>query len=140
MYYCNFCLMYIHNVQKDGKREIIEYRERTSELDLDKSTPELMTLPTIELFYLLRLSRKIRKKKYDQLHKARVESEGVNESQSVQITMENYQFFTKKMYVLENILNKRLGYIPERIDNVFLKSYLEKVMISKEKKQDMKVY
>lgn len=132
--------MYIHNVQKDGKREIIEYRERTSELDLDKSTPELMTLPTIELFYLLRLSRKIRKKKYDQLHKARVESEGVNESQSVQITMENYQFFTKKMYVLENILNKRLGYIPERIDNVFLKSYLEKVMISKEKKQDMKVY
>ncbi|RAP11204.1 hypothetical protein C2W63_03566 [Bacillus velezensis] len=44
------------------------------------------------------------------------------------------------MYIIENILNKRLGYIPDRIDNVFLKSYLEKVMISKEKKQDMKVY
>lgn len=74
-YYCSFCLMYIHNVQRDGKREIIEYREHTSELDLDKSTPELMTLPTIELFHLLRLSRKIRKQKYDQLYKSRLESE-----------------------------------------------------------------
>ncbi|ATX83238.1 MULTISPECIES: hypothetical protein [Bacillus amyloliquefaciens group] len=139
-YYCSFCLMYIHNVQRDGKREIIEYREHTSELDLDKSTPELMTLPTIELFHLLRLSRKIRKQKYDQLYKSRLESEKGNESESVQIATGNYQYYTKKMYIIENILNKRLGYIPDRIDNVFLKSYLEKVMISKEKKQDMKVY
>ncbi|MCY7998435.1 hypothetical protein [Bacillus haynesii] len=104
LFYCDFCLMYIQNPQEDGKREHIEYRKQASEKDLSNTTPELMNLPTIELLFLLKISRKKRTEKYDELCRSRRYTKDDSESKNVQKAIEGYQFFTKKMYIIENIL------------------------------------
>lgn len=38
-----------------------------------------------------------------------------------------YEYLTRKVFVLENIIRERLGYVPRKITEAYLLSYLENI-------------
>ncbi|CAI6329678.1 hypothetical protein NRS6107_21165 (plasmid) [Bacillus subtilis] len=146
LYYCNFCLMYLEDgyVEEDGERININYREYALESDLDKPTFELMDFPTIELLSLLKIARNKRSSQYDNLsnlNKALEQLEDPSEyAESQKECQKKYEFFTKKMYSIENILKQRLGYIPPRIDKALLVKYLNNMKRKTKNQEKMKVF
>ena len=95
---------------------------------MDKTTPEIMILSTFELLYLLKMIRKERSEVYHQIsvyHRAN--QAGINDLQEDEKeTGRDYMYYTKKAFVVENIIRTRLGYVPERITENFLFRYLKR--------------
>ncbi|MGG4278097.1 hypothetical protein ABEW25_22055 [Bacillus subtilis] len=132
-YYCEFCTMNIPSdlVKEDGVRISVIYKERASKNDLEKTTPELMLLPTVDLLFLLKEARKQRSSATSEISKIKKEIQKVGSTSSFkeayEVLNEDYKFFTKKMYVVENIIKTRLGYIPPKLDKHFFDKYLKNV-------------
>ncbi|WP_039076301.1 hypothetical protein [Bacillus sp. MSP13] len=137
-YYCDFCCLNItpNQVQEDGNRSIISFSDNSSENALNKTTPELMTLETIELLHLLRIARKERKSAYTQL--TQIDRTEDNKT-AVEHAHQDYQYFSKKTYVLENLLRQRFGYIPEKLDDQCFKEF-HKLIANKKNTAKMRVY
>lgn len=112
-------------------RERIDVRVRDFVLDavIDKTTPEIMTLSTFELLYLLKMIRKERSDMYHHMHVFhRAGEQGGTEFKEVETeTGRSYMYYTKKAFVVENIIRTRLGYVPERITENYLAKYLENI-------------
>ncbi|MBD3861124.1 hypothetical protein IEE86_15425 [Bacillus sp. 28A-2] len=123
-FFCHFCDMNlkIEQIQKDGERIQVKNREITSAY-LHMTTPELMTFSTWELILLLREARKIR----TSLYKRNFESKIHKETQKGDELLQSYKLSTKKMYVIENILKVRLGYIPSNLSESFLNKYQKNI-------------
>ncbi|AVI31032.1 hypothetical protein MF621_004211 (plasmid) [Bacillus velezensis] len=134
-YECDFCMIQINVTEEDGSRRTIPFRETADEEDIFKTTPELMTFHTYELLCLLKLIRQKRSLKYNELYKkAATDNTGSQESRG------DYQFLTKKMNIVENLLLQRLGYIPDMLSDSFLTKYLDKIKNGKKTNQKMKIY
>lgn len=135
-YYCSFCEMAIPSasIQYNHERASIfndfDLCEDEFMLDLyiNKSTQELLQLSTYELLYVLRHLRAQRSEIYKSLHTFR-NAEGIDEYTDEAGRV--YEESTKRMFVVENIVRERLGYVPARITDVFLNKYRE--MIKKDK-------
>ncbi|MGD6975741.1 hypothetical protein ACQCU3_09135 [Bacillus altitudinis] len=123
-FFCDFCDMNLplDQIQKDGERIQIINREINSAY-LNMTTPELMTFSTWELILLLREARK----KRTSLYKRNVESKILKEAQKGDDLLQSYKLSTKKMYVIENILKVRLGYIPANLNQSFLNRYKKNI-------------
>jgi hypothetical protein len=124
------------NVKENRERIDVRQREYVNDDYIHKSTPELMRLSTFELLYLLKTVRKERKDVYHQLNLfLQAKEEGIIKYQNVEKeTGRDYMYFTKKSFVLENIVGSRLGYVPERITEDFLLSYLDEIKSGKKSK------
>ncbi|MEK4448677.1 hypothetical protein N1I81_22845 [Bacillus sp. FSL M8-0052] len=145
-YYCEFCTMNISSdlVKKDGVRISVVYKEGASKKDLEKSTPELMTLSTVNLLFLLKEARTVRTDITNEIRKLKKEIQNAGSVSSFKEAYvalnEDYIFFSKKMYVIENIIKTRLGYIPPRLDKPFFEKYLKNVKNKKKNLEPMKDY
>jgi len=87
-----------------------------------------MTLSTFELLYLLKMIRKERNDVYHYLHVFRRAGEESNEFKEAEKELgRDYMYFTKKAFVVGNIIRTRLGYVPERITESYLVKYLQNI-------------
>jgi hypothetical protein len=134
-YYCDFCCMKIDIKIVKENQERLEVRFRDFALDayIDRTTPEIMTLSTFELLYLLKMIRKERNDMYHHMHVFRRASDaGSNDyKEAEKDSGEDYIYFTKKAFVVENIIRSRIGYVPARITENDLVKYLENIIKGK---------
>ncbi|MCY9339755.1 hypothetical protein MOF28_15475 [Bacillus haynesii] len=131
-YHCEFCSMHIPSdlVKEDCVRISVIYRESASKKDLEKTTPELMLFPTVDLLFLLKEARTVRSDTTDEIRKLKKKNQNTKSAyfkENYDALNKEYTFVTKKMYVIENILKTRLGYIPPRLDKNFFDKYLKNV-------------
>ncbi|MFC5714376.1 hypothetical protein ACFPU1_16645 [Thalassorhabdus alkalitolerans] len=126
-FYCEFCVMTIpkEKVQTDHQREKVLVRDFVFREDAEKTTPELKNMTSFELMMLLKLIRKERATAYKLMtHFYRARKTGNPEYQDQEEDQgTDYQYWTKKMFVVENLLRERMVYIPQRLTD----SYLEKM-------------
>jgi hypothetical protein len=105
-------------------------REFVADHYIHKNTPELMNFSTYELLYLLKFIRKERRDMYHHMktfHRAG-EQEGTEKYKEMEKeTGKDYIYLSKKMFVVENIIRQRLGYVPVRITETYLVKYLENI-------------
>lgn len=139
--YCDFCEMELE------KRYILENGQRLpqkekflgfpNENEVRKSTKELMQKETIDLFCLLPVARRLRSEVY-KLRKIRHDAEKeLGFTEQVQDleeqTYDEYEYATRKVWVIENIIKDRLGYFPKRVTKNFINGYVDRMEDSEEK-------
>lgn len=108
-YYCAFCCMTLDPKVVKSNQERIDVRVTEVALDvhIDKTTPELMTLSIFELLYLIKAIRKERSDMYSQLntfYKAGRQGNADEFKEYVGITGKDYMYYTKKAFIVENII------------------------------------
>ena len=134
-YYCDFCCMNVDHMMVKESHERLDVRFRDFVLDsqMDKTTPEIMILSTFELLWLLKTIRKERSDVYHHMSVYyRANQAGINVlKEDEKETGRDYIYYTKKAFVVENIIRTRLGYVPECITENFLLRYLEKIQQGK---------
>ncbi|MBT2700861.1 hypothetical protein J7E79_26415 [Bacillus sp. ISL-40] len=130
-YYCEFCSMEVDSrITKENRERLdVRFQDFVLEVFIDKTTPEIMILSTFELLYLMKL---IRKERYDCYHLMNVfhqaGKEGITEYKEVEKeTGRDYMYYTKKAFIVENLIRTRLGYVPERITESYLVQYLQNI-------------
>lgn len=130
-YYCDFCSMTLAAsiVKENRERLDVRFRDMAFDSHIDKTTPELMVHSTFELLYLLKMIRKERNDMFHHMHVFhRAGEEGNTEFEEVEKeTGRNYMYYTKKAFVVENIIRTRLGYVPARITENYLGKYLDNI-------------
>lgn len=131
-YSCSFCVMALRQDEVQTGHQRLPVRRLTTVLDvhLSKTTPELMKLSTFELLGLLKLARKERREMYELLQTFRQinaadKKAGMKEEE--QFSGSCYQAITRKVFVLENLLRQRLGYVPRQVTAEALDTYLEHI-------------
>lgn len=151
MYYCSFCDMNLNvrSLCAEGKRKSFKIEEVYLDINYSKTTPELMTLSTFELLQLLQHARKIRSDSWDDCDFSKKlvrtmkkekpdDKESIN--QAIELAKANFELYTnatKKMYVFENLICERLGYIPKRVTRKYLEKYSE--LMEERKDTPMKI-
>lgn len=136
LFYCDFCCMNLDSslVKENGERISVRVNECPLDTHIDKTTPQLMLLSTFELLYLLRAIRKERSDMFSHMNTfyQAGKQENSNEFKEYEIiTGKDYMYFTKKAFVVENIIRTRLGYVPVKITEQFLAKYLDNIKKSK---------
>lgn len=135
-YYCDFCIMNISNdiACENGERLKVRVNDFVIEEHIKKTTPELMLLSSYELLYLLRY---VRKERSDFYHNLTLFNKAANETDEfLEVGKETGEFYvklTRKMFVLENIIRDRFGYVPTRITENLLVKYLTDIDKDKNK-------
>ncbi|ALP39412.1 hypothetical protein ASL14_26420 (plasmid) [Paenibacillus sp. IHB B 3084] len=135
MYYCAFCDMELfrEDVQEDGQRKPVSITAGATLAGAERSTSELMELDSYYLTELLTLVRSQRKQVYNSLrivNKGAALSPGFGQAQ--QQGGANYEYWTRKVWVIENILRERAGYYPGKITENYLNRFREQVYKSNE--------
>lgn len=131
-YSCSFCVMALRPEEVQTGHQRLPVRRLTTVLDvhLSKTTPELMKLSTFELLGLLKIARKERREMYDLLQTFRKINAADTEGGMIeeeQFSGSCYQAVTRKIFVLENLLRERLGYVPRQVTTKELQTYLEHI-------------
>lgn len=130
-YYCDFCCMKLEAqiVKENRERLDVRFRDFAMDVHIDKTTPEIMAMSTFELLYLLKLIRKERNDMYHHLYTfQRASDAGSNDFKEIEKESgKDYMYYTKKAFVVENIIRSRLGYVPARITENYLAKYLENI-------------
>jgi len=136
-YLCNFCEMVIDqmDVQERGKRKNYLPDSQPTLNDLQKPTQELMRFSIIELLCLLKLARAERSFIYKQRHTfIQAIKQGEDQfADGERYTFKEYEFFTRKCFVLENLVRERIGFIPFKITESYIQSLAEKIEESSKK-------
>lgn len=121
------------DAQQDGCRKPVPEEDvYLLESWAEKQTSELMTYTTARLIYLLRYARKQRASSYNLV---RVFKKAGNAAAAfttdyedvIQATGESYEYWTRKAWVMENILRERSGDFPAKITDKFLVEYRERI-------------
>lgn len=133
-YRCEFCRMTLHSedTQEGGRRKPVPEEYAPPESWLACSTPELMTFSTVQLIFLLRYARSKRANSYNYVrvfNKARDAKPSLLQEyhESVQATGEVYEYWTRKAWVIENILRERTGDFPAKITDRYLSELLARI-------------
>ncbi|UOR12625.1 hypothetical protein [Halobacillus amylolyticus] len=141
-YYCDFCEMKIGkaNVQQDGKRKNFLQESQPSNIDAEKSTPELMTYTTIELMFMLKIARKERSDTYHTRHTfIQAMKTGADEFQNGErYTYDMYDYWTRKCLVLENLIRERIGYIPHKLTESYIQNLAARMEESTKKRMTLR--
>ncbi|WP_068505880.1 hypothetical protein [Paenibacillus kribbensis] len=110
------------DVQQDGARKKVIFS--VSDVSIDdarENTSRLIEWPTNQLIVLLRLVRQERTTRYNSL---RIIKKGIEHNGDFQkyaeIAGEDYEYWTRKAWVLENIIRDRSGYFPEKITDDYI--------------------
>jgi hypothetical protein len=116
------------HVTENGERRNIYFRDFAFLEWIERNTAELMMLHTVELLLLLREVRKARSDHFGTLHIFnKVESQEVKEEirEAKSYQGGQYEYLTRKLWVIENIIRERIGYVPERMSQPFLIKQME---------------
>jgi hypothetical protein len=117
------------DVQENGKRKNLLPDSQPSLTDLNKSTPELMKLTTVELLCLLKFARKERADIYKRRYTfIQAMKEGADEfSEAERYTFREYEKATRKCFVLENLIRERIGYYPAKLTDSYIQNLAAKM-------------
>lgn len=121
-------------VKENGERPDVRVQEFALDIHIGKTTPELMSLSTYELLFLLKAIRKERSDMYHHMntfYKARQTEQTDRFNEYEQISEKDYLYYTKKAFVVENLILTRLGYVPIRITETYLAQYLSNIKKAK---------
>ncbi|MEK3807207.1 hypothetical protein MHB63_11755 [Bacillus sp. FSL H8-0547] len=132
LFYCDFCEMRLAEdlVKENHERLQVRVREFAADHYVSRSTPDLMGLSSFELLQLLKFIRKERSDMYHHLSVFKRAEKQVQTGEFKDMEQESgkeYEYLTRKMFVLENIIRERLGYVPRKITEAYLLSYLENI-------------
>lgn len=123
-YFCVFCEMAVaaEDVQQNGERKQITFEiNHLFITDAEKNTKQLMQRSTNDLIVLLRLVRQKRTDYYNYLRLMNKASDQADDfAEHAQLTGKDYEYWTRKAWVLENIIRERTGVFPERITDDYL--------------------
>lgn len=123
------------DVQENGKRKNLLPSSQPSLSDLNKGTPELMCLSTVEQLFLLKFARKERSDIYNQRYIfIRAMNEGADEfTEAEHYTFSEYEKATRKCFVLENLVRERIGYYPAKLTESYIQTLAERMEESAKK-------
>lgn len=125
-YYCGFCEMSvsIEEAQQNGERKQISFELNNVIIsDTEENTMQLMQRSTNDLIVMLRLVRQKRTDFYNYLRVInKANEEKGNFEEHAQVTGKDYEYWTRKAWILENILRDRMAVFPERITDNYLLS------------------
>ncbi|MEH6908245.1 hypothetical protein [Neobacillus drentensis] len=136
-FYCGYCELKLcfKDVQENGKRKSFLPDSQPTHDDLKRSTPELMTVTTIELLFLLKFARAERSSIYGQRNvfiKA-LKTGNTDFKEGEQYTFGEYEYWTRKCFVLENLIRERIGYVPAKLTESYLQSLADRMIESTKK-------
>lgn len=138
---CLFCEMLLNadDVQQNGKRKNFLPVSQPAYEDLQRSTSELSKKNIIELLFLLKFARAERSSNFEKRQLfIRVIKEGAGEfREGEQYTFKEYEYWTRKCFVLENLIRERIGYIPTKLTEVYIENFAWKMLQSA--KKDMRI-
>lgn len=136
--FCGFCDMKVEPTI-DGQRTSEEIAPVVHQ-HIYLKTPQFMEMHTKSLLEVLRLMREERGSLYQNMSTLnRGASEDPGKFGAVaKACGEEYEMVTRKAFVVENILKKRLGYIPEKITDELLIKY-DRMCRSKRNEKPMTV-
>ncbi len=136
-YFCSFCDMEIPatSIQQNGFRRQLPPLERVSSLeDAKQSTQVLLTKDSHYLIHLLRLVREERTKVYNYLRLFNKVEDRPSDLEKDKIETGNvYEYWTRKAWIIENILRDRSGFYPERITDGYLTGLASNMIQSNKK-------
>ncbi|MQR84343.1 hypothetical protein GFV16_00090 [Bacillus megaterium] len=132
--YCDFCEIQLDksDIQINGNRKKIVSSFIPGVSTLKNSTVELLKYSTIELVYLLRMARKERSEAYGlrfSIVKG-IEQSGDNKEfkelvkGGEQQLYEDYEYWSRKCFVLENIIRERTAFYPASITDQYISKLL----------------
>lgn len=137
--YCSFCDMEVYqdDVQTNGRRRPVQAEETVLLSFAERSTQEIMEKDSYYLILLLRLVRDERKRAYNLLRIVNKGAAVQPDTAALQAGQDegakNYKYWTRKAWIIENILRDRAGYYPAKITDGLLSGILEQVQESNEK-------
>lgn len=135
--YCVYCQMELdseNEVMSEGMRNLKKIPPVIDPTFISKNTKELMQLSTFELFSLLKEVKRERSEMYENhvnTRKMRDEADKTDLAtlelirSNMDMILEMYEYYTKKNWVIENILLKRVDHIPARLTDSFLHKFWE---------------
>ncbi|KKI92420.1 hypothetical protein WQ54_09630 [Bacillus sp. SA1-12] len=139
---CLYCELILDkkDVQQNGKRKDCLPASQPSYKDLYRTTTELMTMNTIELLYLLKFARAERGSIYSQrklfLQAMKEGASGYEEAEKY--TFKEYEFWTRKCFVLENLIRERISYIPQKLTESYIQNFAGRMLNSSKKDMSIK--
>ena len=105
-------------LERYGKPEFISYDH------IRMNTPQLMELQTKSLLQLLKLMREERRSYFSTMTTMKKASSQIPEyKEGERMSADEYEMITRKCFVVESILNERMGYIPKKITENLLINY-----------------
>lgn len=122
-------------MQENGKRKNFLPDSQPAHDDLKRSTPELMTKTTIDLLFLLKFARAERSSIYRQRNvfiKA-LKTGDADFKEGEQYTFVEYEYWTRKCFVLENLIRERIGYVPAKLTESYLQNLAARMIESTKK-------
>ncbi|KRE46149.1 hypothetical protein [Paenibacillus sp. Soil522] len=118
-YYCTFCQMTVVSIDvpNDVSRKPLVFDSYFYADYAELSTPELMKKSTFFLVFLLRLVRQERTdiNKHLKLFNKVIDAGTHDYLEAAQESGRTYEWWTRKAWVIENILRDRIGHFPTRI-------------------------
>lgn len=141
-YYCSFCNVEFKKDELtfDGHRKVFhEQKQFMSSYDLDLSLKELKELHTVNLLELLFVARSERSNEYNLLRTINKSlDQGLNQFKDAASEQgKNYEYFTRKAWVIENLLIERMGWYPKRLTRNFLDDFKKKCSESMTKQMNI---
>ncbi|MDP4084706.1 MAG: hypothetical protein Q8934_08845 [Bacillota bacterium] len=155
--YCAYCEVFLgpnseHGMYaKDGERiPHVKQKGLITEDHVKLPLSKLKELHTIDLLLCLSIARKHRGDWYNQMRifnraseQAREQEEITQWKSAANETGGDYEYWTRRCWMIENLLIERLGYFPEKInDELYIKfmrhnerSMKKNMVISKQKKE-----
>lgn len=128
------------NYTEDGKRVISkQIKPMIAIEDVQQPLHILNDFHTHDLLLALRLARLERHKTYDLLKTFNKASDNMNEEdfQKFEVATEEtgneYDYWTRRCWMLENLLMDRMGYFPQRISNEMLFNIKERSLQAQKK-------
>lgn len=136
-FYCFYCEMIVdsNDVQQNGKRKNFLPASQPTHDYLKRNTPQLMTITTVEMLFLLKFARAERSSVYGHRYTfIQAMKEGVGEfKEGEQYMFEEYEYWTRKCFVLENLIRERIGYIPAKLTESYIQNLAGKMLESTKK-------
>ena len=126
--YCGLCEMFVQP-STDGKR--LDRFEKVEFIGYDQvrmKTPQLMELHTKSLLELLKYMREERRNYFSTMATMKKVSSKIPEyKEGERMSADEYEMMTRKCFVVESILNERMGYIPKKVTEALILNYDKRV-------------
>lgn len=130
MAYCSFCELDLweDDITQDGQRRALQVETSVLLVDAKRSTGYLLEQSTFSLIKLLKLVRAERKRLYELSRLFRKGNEaGGGFTDQQKVINEDYELFSRKAWVIENILRDKMTVFPPRITDDMLVKMLEQL-------------
>jgi len=146
---CDFCKMDLNietEIFENGNRNLRSVPPVVDLSQIHESTKDLMKLSVYELLSLLKEVNRERTDMYANLTQAKKWKEETSSDDpvtletlntTIETVVEEYEYFSRKKWVIENILISRINHIPARITDKFLHEYWEKTLKTNQRLKPM---